>query len=335
MNIALDGYRMDNNFDSHLSKFQIWTDAFCLSLSEIDSEEKLQHSTYLEDLLLIPEKIETLFEKLMVNCEQSVDLDLGVQRLCETIIKTDSKFIVNRPRHPHPFHHPVIAQSTSDMLSTILPILHKFFMKWKDDKDFENKCKMISETYARISLSSLERFAYAFHSRNFVNPMGGVEDGMYTKLKPWMQGKIHQAMSGADRAEEIQFTSLYCDLLIHACEIITYFRTPYRVKDLCDFRDGYHNIDFFIRSLESVNALLLEKSNWENSIPIRRNLLHRCREVRGFFQLYFQKFKSETDWQSAIMKAQFRSMSLGENIDPYFLADLGVDETIGGFGKPF
>ncbi len=323
-----------SHVESMLTDLVDWFNGFSKFLHDIDSHDKLRNSNLAGVFQAGITKNQVFFEQVNICVEQGIEIHPKVEQYCGIMQRFFlEKLEFKPPKHSHPFHHPTIAQNLSEFFTVIGQLLHVYSMNLGASEYGEHRQGVISTTIAFVSLQDLERFAYSFHSSNYVNPMGGVDDETYARIKPWLQSKMLMAFRGADRAEENGYFSLYCDLMIHGFEIPFYFRTPYRVEDLCQV--SYLNLETLIGNIERVNVSLLNETLWGNNGQMRRQLLHRCRTVRGFFQMYFNQFKDETDWNSAQMKAMFRATQYQETIDSFFLADLGESETIGGFGEPF
>jgi hypothetical protein len=322
------------HLESLLTDLVNWFNGFSKFLNDIDSDDKIRNSNLAEVFQAGTMKNQVFFEQVNICLEQGIEIHPKVDQYSGIL----QRFFLEQlefkpPKHPHPFHHPTIARNLSEFFTRIGELLHVYSMNLGTSEYGEHQRGVVTTTIAFISLQDLERFAYSFHSSNYVNPMGGVDDETYARIKPWMQSKMLCAFRGADRAEENGYFSLYCDLMIHGFEIPLYFRTPYRVEDMCQV--SYLNLETLIKEIERVNVSLLNETKWENNGQMRRQLLHRCRTVRGFFQMNFNQFKDETDWNSARMKAMFRATQYQETIDSFFLADLGESETIGVFGEPF
>jgi hypothetical protein len=327
----------DTEIGKMVSDLEGSLDNLCIFLDSIDSDEKYQQNPTSEHFHQNELKVKAIFDKIGQSENQGIDLHKTVENICIIFQNTLPKLEFKQPRHQMPLHHPFIARNISEFLYRCGYAFHLYSMKTVDKITGGHKPGIISHTIALIAVEDARRFYYAFHKANYVNPMGGPSsDEIYNQVKPWMQSRMMSCARDADKAYDNGLLSLYCELQIYRFEIPTYFNVPWHTEDICEMGDGSHNLKQLIDDVETVNHFLLDSSKMvAMSVQFRRQLLHRCRKVRSFFQIHYGMFQNETDWSSAEMKAVFRATMSGDRFDQFYLADLGTNETIGGFGSPF
>ena len=268
--------------------------------------------------------------------EEDFNQDDFFERLHKRMIDLDSIMVAytNHPSLGHPDVTTYIRSMYRSLMFNIRPYISQI-----SDSDGEGNFAPLSYMFIQSYSSRMLENIWVTNYKQKMAPISFLTDEQFNLNKGWLQYEMVQNMIASDIARRLGYATLYYDLNLRYCKIPTFGGlSPQMGEELCKTAPD-HDLDYMLKTLETCNNSIIKNLNKHTSeselTPVYQDLLHLCREIRSYFQLYYEMFQDETDWTAAIIKAESRRMMDGDEIPRNYLALLEENQIIGGHGKPF